>query len=110
MLKFASVLAPFALVAAAPATAATADPVRADVATADLDLAKSADQLRLDRRIKRTIRTMCDTGGRDRVALNANRMCVALATRSAVLQIDRAVALAETRGVKLAAIASRVGG
>lgn len=100
MLKTLILAAAIALPLATPA-AATGATESVVVAIDDLDLARSQDQQRLDRRIDAAARSLCASGARGIAALQAERRCVALARASAAPQAEQAIALA-TSGRRLA--------
>lgn len=87
----ASITLATAVSAAAADRAATAE-VRID----DLDLARSTDQQRLDRRIATAARRLCSEGSRGIVAMQQQQLCVAHAVRGAAPQAERAIALAHS--------------
>lgn len=102
MLKTIILAAAIALPIAAPA-AASDDTQSVAVQIGDLDLARTSDQQRLDRRIDAAARSICVAGARDITARLAERRCVQLARASAVPQAQRAIALASS-GRRLARI------
>lgn len=84
-----------AALAAPLAAQPAAAPVRVVVATADLDLATTAGQSRLDRRIARAAEAACGaTSAVDLVGQNRARNCRIAAVRSATPQRDAALAQA----------------
>ena len=87
-----ALIASLALAIAAPALAADGS---VQIQTSDLDLSTPADQHRLDARVERAARRLCDSGMRNLAAITAENRCIAAALLSVAPQTTRAIALAQ---------------
>ena len=95
------------ILATVPAAAQNqAEAVTVEVHTEDLNLARSADQARLDKRVEQAIRRACRTGGLEMESRQQEAAC-----RAGLSEACPAVelAIADARSIQLAAIKTNPG-
>ena len=99
---FAAAASALALIAGTPVMAAPSDRATTQVEIGDLDLTTARDRDRLNARLDRAIRTMCDTGARDVAAKAFERDCRATALADAAPKKRVAIAAAHSHRQRFA--------